>query len=274
MVLDAPDRLLAAHLDFLAAGAEVISAATYQLSLPGLRARGFDQRGARETFERAVAVAKRAVVQHGGDATVAASIGSYGAHRCDGSEYRGDFGVAAPELERFHAVTLGWAGTADLVLFETVPSADEVRSITALLAGHRGRAALSVVVRDAQHLADGTPLADLLTTIDAAQLLFFGVNCVAPELALGAGRYLRRAGLETPLALYPNRGHRYEAGKGWARPAVAPVDFPDFVEQAAELGAAYVGGCCQIGPDDIAAARARLEARAVRLDARDPPNNA
>lgn len=267
MIVEDPEELAAAHRDFVRAGAEVISAATYQLTLPGLKGRGFDPASARRVFERGLQIADEVAGEEDGrEVTVAASIGSYGAHCCDGSEYRGGFGVGVDGLRRFHDVTLDWARDAALVLFETVPSADEVRAIAALARAHDRPVALSLVVGDAQRLADNTPLTELLPTLDRADFAFVGINCVSPRLALAAGQLLAEHGLASPLALYPNKGHRYEAGKGWARPAVAPMPFPEFAEAAADLGSAYVGGCCQTGPSEIAAARARLEAWAAALD--------
>jgi len=83
------------------------------------------------------------------------------------------------------------------------------------------------------------------------------VNCIPPDHATGMLSWLRDF-TDLPLGVYPNLG--YLATGGWRHDA-AP-DASDYAELALawrEEGAQIIGGCCGVGPDRIAAARAALE---------------
>ncbi|MGA8210568.1 MAG: homocysteine S-methyltransferase family protein, partial [Nocardioidaceae bacterium] len=89
-------------------------------------------------------------------------------------------------------------------------------------------------------------------------LVAAGVNCCAPDDVLPALDAARQAtGL--PGIAYPNAGQGWDSGSHtWNGPACYDVDLaPRWVA----AGAAYVGGCCQVGPDDINALAARLAGR-------------
>jgi len=94
---------------------------------------------------------------------VAASIGPYGAHLHDGSEYRGDYGVGRTELlafQRERMAVLAEAG-ADLLACETIPSRLEAEVLLELLEEFPDvRAWLSFSCRDGTHISDGASFAD------------------------------------------------------------------------------------------------------------------
>ena len=97
------------------------------------------------------------------------------------------------------------------------------------------------------------------------------VGCVPPDHVHGMVPYLRDF-TDLPLGVHPNRGYRTR--DGWN----ADGEFADLALRWREEGAELIGGCCGVGPDEIAAARARLEGtargrgvqRAVAHDAREP----
>jgi homocysteine S-methyltransferase len=131
-LIDAPAIVAAVHRDYLEAGADVISTATYQATTAGLLLSGV----ALARRERDAFWGRRTP---GGDRTrplVAASIGSYGAFLADGSEYRGDYGLDVAALAAWHRPRLRILeeGGADLLAFETIPSLVEVDAIVHLLA--------------------------------------------------------------------------------------------------------------------------------------------
>ena len=66
---------------------------------------------------------------------MAASVGPYGAVLADGSEYRGRYGLSAPQLRDFHAPRLELLASTgpDLFAVETIPDVDEARVLVALL---------------------------------------------------------------------------------------------------------------------------------------------
>src|SRR5690349_1214874 len=86
ILLDAPERVITVHRRHADAGADILTTASYQATLQGLRARGLDEARARALLRESVDLARRA---GGAETLIAASVGSYGAYLADGSEYRG-----------------------------------------------------------------------------------------------------------------------------------------------------------------------------------------
>ena len=104
LLLQAPDAIVAAHKDFIRAGADVITTASYQATEAGFAKRGIDRAGFRDLLHRSVALAREAIAtsEVRKPVFVAASVGPYGAMLADGSEYRGNYGLTVEELVRFH----------------------------------------------------------------------------------------------------------------------------------------------------------------------------
>jgi S-methylmethionine-dependent homocysteine/selenocysteine methylase/SAM-dependent methyltransferase len=83
------------------------------------------------------------------------------------------------------------------------------------------------------------------------------INCIPPDHATGMLSWLRDF-TDLPLGVYPNLG--YLSSAGWRHEGPAHAD--DFAALALawrEEGAQIVGGCCGVGPEHVAAARAALE---------------
>jgi homocysteine S-methyltransferase len=240
-LLEAPGLVAAVHRDYLEAGADVITTATYQASLPGLAARGLTTSEAENILLSAVTIARTERDARRRDALVAASVGSYGAFLADGSEYRGDYGLSAEALAAWHRPRLRLleSSGAELIAFETIPSLPEVEAIAALLAECDGPPAwISFQAKDQEHLADGVPIDAAAAIADRVlRIIAIGVNCVAPSLVTPL---LARIATTTakPLVAYPSRDDTWDA-------ALAP--------QWRGAGARLIGGCCRTTPADIRA---------------------
>jgi homocysteine S-methyltransferase len=185
---------------------------------------------------------------------VAASIGSYGAYLADGSEYRGNYDVGVDALMDWHRprVRIFESTGADLLAFETIPSADEAAAIVRLLAESEGPPAwISFQARDEASLADGTPVEAAVARAErCARVVAVGVNCVAPALVTPL---LVRCATATrkPLVAYPNRGGVWDAtSKGWVDGGEA-ISFDRLAREWRAAGARLIGGCCRTTPADI-----------------------
>lgn len=100
VLLDRPDLIKRVHLDYLHAGSDIIETVTYQATFQKLRKFGFTDERIHGLFELSVQLAEQAVDEYLADyekqhqkaksirPLIAISVGSYGAYRCDGSEYR------------------------------------------------------------------------------------------------------------------------------------------------------------------------------------------
>ncbi|WP_307807336.1 homocysteine S-methyltransferase [Naasia sp. SYSU D00948] len=249
LLQERPDAIVAAHREFFQAGAQVAIAASYQATFEGFAAEGLDRAEAERLLRRAVELAGEAR----GDrpAWIAASVGPYGAMLADGSEYRGNYGLTVDQLRAWHRPrleVLADAG-ADLLAVETLPSLAEVEAVTAEVDRLGVPAWISVTVslgtlRSGESLSEAYEVA-----ASAPSVVAIGVNCSHPSEVLGAIR-MARAVTPKPVVVYPNSGEEWDAkNRTW----VGSPGFPDhLVHSWREAGAALIGGCCRVKPDQIA----------------------
>lgn len=255
---DDPQAVLAAHAAFFAAGARVVTTASYQASERGFRAAGLGD--TTSLLRLSVELAARARTEAGLDegAWVAASVGPYGAVLADGSEYRGGYadelGVAG--LRAFHRPrleALAEAG-ADVLACETVPAAAEAEALLTELDRLGVPSWLSLTTLPDASGVPRTRRGELASQVFAMaasvpSVIAVGVNCTAPSTVLPGVRAAASTGL--PVVAYPNSGEVWDPGaRRWTgRGALGEADVRGWVEAGARL----VGGCCRVGPAEIAA---------------------
>lgn len=257
---DRPEELLAAHTDFLRAGAQVATTASYQVTYGGLAETGGTVGEVEALLRRSVDVARRAVdTASRADPTtlrwVAASVGPYGAGPGLGTEYDGDYGLGAAELAAWHRPRiqiLADAG-ADVLIAETVPSILEVEALAEDLADAALPALLSVTVADGR-LRDGTLLTEVTRILDGvANVGAVGVNCCRAEDALDAVRTLAED-TDRPLIAYPNSGERWNRRtRAWEPRDPGGLTPVGAVPALLDAGVRLIGGCCRVGPREIEA---------------------
>jgi homocysteine S-methyltransferase len=263
-----PEAIEQLHYDYYAAGASVAITASYQASYEGFATLGIDADETARLLRLSVELARNARTRYrrdhprdGRDLRVAASVGPYGAISHDGAEYQGDYGLAVEELVRFHArrfEVLAGAG-ADLLACETIPVLEEARAYALLLARHPGsRAWFSFTSHDGEHTSHGEPLVDCARLADGiAGVVAVGVNCVKPDVVARAIRSLK-AGTGKPVVVYPNSGERWVANDESWHGAPGQDGLAALAPEWVRAGADLVGGCCRVGPGQIAALAAAL----------------
>jgi len=252
---EAPDKIVAVHRAYIAAGADCIETASYQVSRMGYAEFGLSADRADAALLRAVQLARTAAAEFPQRRIiVAASLGPYGAALHNGAEYHGNYGVEFAELVAFHRTrieVLAGAG-ADLLAFETLPSLQEAQAIgEALVPWPELAAWFCFTCKDERHVAHGELLSECARIAAGfPQTVAIGVNCTHPSLVPALIGELRRAS-DKPVIVYPNSGEGWDAetrcwtGKG---------DPESFGKQAAEwfaAGAQIVGGCCRTRPEHI-----------------------
>ena len=253
LLAEAPQEIVAVHAAYFRAGATVATTASYQASFDGFAAHGIDRREAAGLLRRSVELAKAAREEAAGGALyVAASIGPYGAALADGSEYRGRYGLSVAALMRWHRPRfeiLADAG-ADVLACETVPDVDEAEALVNLVRSVGVPAWLSYTIDGAETRA-GQPLADAFAVAAGVpEIVAIGVNCCAPEDVLPA---IRVADIGKPVIVYPNSGERWDSRRRqWTGPSRFSAQL---ATQWIAAGARIVGGCCRVGPADIADVR-------------------
>ncbi|MFQ5446864.1 MAG: homocysteine S-methyltransferase [Saprospiraceae bacterium] len=264
MLLEDPSLIQQVHLDYLLAGADVITTASYQATYEGLQRRGFGPREAEAVFEKSVALACQArdvfwakPANRTGRCKplVAMSIGPYGAYLADGSEYSGDYGLSKTELMAFHQPRLDLLAKTggDLLAFETIPSLLEAEALVEVLQKMSGqRAWLSFSCRNEAETSFGDPVESCIRMADAAaQIVAVGFNCTAPE---HIGELIKRSAplTDKPLLAYPNSGEKWDARHHCWLPGTSQQKLAHNALEWVKEGASIVGGCCRTGPIDIA----------------------
>jgi homocysteine S-methyltransferase len=255
LLRDAPAEIAAVHRTYFAAGAQVATTASYQASIEGFTRLGLSPTEAESLICRCVLLAREVRDDLAEDGTmrwVAASVGPYGAALADGSEYRGRYGVTAARLRDFHRPRLELLASAgpDLIAVETIPDVDEAEVLVELLDQIGLPAWFSYSAVRLQTRA-GQPLEEAFRVATSSRsVVAVGVNCCAPEDVLPAVNLaVETTGL--PAVAYPNRGEAWDAARQeWS--GTAHFD-PALAATWVEAGAQYVGGCCRVGPHDIAA---------------------
>jgi len=259
MILQQPGALAGVHRAYLEAGAECVTTASYQASVPGFAARGLSAERIAAVFDASVEIARAECVAHARrrgtpPALVAASIGPYGAYLADGSEYRGNYAASDAELEDFHASRLELldAAGADLLACETIPDLREARIVARLLESAKTPAWVSFCCRDAATLHDGNALETAVAALAAHPRVFaLGVNCCDPGIVEAAIGRIRAAAPDKLIVVYPNSGQQYDARARQWRGSAELRHWSSLAQRWYEAGAAMIGGCCNLGPRHI-----------------------
>jgi len=248
LLRERPAEVVAAHRSFVEAGADVLISASYQASYAGYVAAGLTEEDCDADLDASIRLAREAADDR---ALVAASVGPYGAHLADGSEYTGYPDVSRATLRDFHSRRLERLVSAqpDLVAVETIPDIREAEVVVELLAELAPELPywVSYSATAGARLSGGAPFAEAVGVV-GGRAVAVGVNCTAPQYIdelLGTG------GANVPYVVYPNAGATYDpASKTWTEDGSAHFA-PTTVQRWNELGARLIGGCCGIGADGI-----------------------
>ena len=265
ILLENPELIRQVHDDYLRAGADILTTASYQATFEGFARRGLDHGQAAALMRLSVRLAIEARDEFWADPAhrhnrvkpvVAASIGPYGALLADGSEYSGNYGLSVAALMDWHRPRLAVlaASGADLLACETIPCLAEGAALVRLLPEFPGVPAwISYSCRDGAHLASGEPFADAVALVDGIeQIVAVGVNCTAPRYVESLLAVARRI-TDKRLLCYPNSGERWDAvHRCWVEGSGAG-DLAASAIRWHAAGAAWIGGCCRTTPADIQA---------------------
>jgi homocysteine S-methyltransferase len=189
-----PESIIQAHYAYLESGAQCITTSSYQATVPGMLAAGYDRGTAEVLLMKSVELAEVAIERAMAAGLVdykpliAASIGPFGAYLADGSEYRGNYGVSDGTLREFHQdrIRLLERSNADFFACETIPSFQEARVLSEILKQADKPAWISFSCKDEQHINDGTKIEECVSLFtDHSNVFAIGVNCTAPNYVSG-----------------------------------------------------------------------------------------
>ena len=261
VMLDAPHLVREIHDDYFAAGAEVATTNTYTLRRDRLNPYGLKDRFF-ELHELACRMACEARDAHGAG-LVAGAAGPLT------QSYIGDDGPPRAEAAAlFDETARAQAPFVDLFIAETVPSLARAEATLDGLLGHGKPVwmAVSVADTDGRTLRSGEPVEAALDLAVRRGVDAFLVNCSWPEAGTQALECV--AGASLPLGAYANgftqipdafRKTTATVDILETRTDLTPKVYSDFADQWVALGATIVGGCCEVGPEHIAALAKRLK---------------
>jgi homocysteine S-methyltransferase len=256
---DSPEKIIAVHRAYIAAGADIIETASYQVSRLGYAEAGLPPEAADAALLRSVSLTRTAAEGFPDRSVlIAASLGPYGAMLHNGAEYHGNYACTFDDLVVFHRGRIEILADArgqdspDLFAFETLPSLAEAEAIGQALAPHPELSAwFSFTCSDGQHVAHGELLRECAAVVSRfPQTVAIGVNCTQPSFIPAIIAELRSAS-DKPIMVYPNSGEGWDAA---ARSWTGKADPAAYGAMAAEwfaAGAQIVGGCCRTRPAHI-----------------------
>lgn len=263
-LLTAPDVVRQIHVDYIRAGADVITTNSYGVIRNDLAKEGIAERFD-ELNRFAGQLALEARERTGSDVLIAGALPPLrGSYRAD---LVGPYDEIEPEYAR-QADLL--APYVDLFICETMSSGTEGRA-AAHAAAHTGKPVwVSWTLHEDRsgRLRSGETIAEANAHLDGLPVAGMLANCCAPESISAAMRNLiatgRRyvGGYANTFVPVPETwtldGDDETDGLIGLRDDLPPTEYCTFAGEWLESGATVVGGCCGTGPAHIAAIRESL----------------
>lgn len=274
VLIDNPSIIKDIHLSYLEAGADCITTSSYQSSIQGFMAHGFDAETAYALIRKSSEIAVEARDEFWSGLSenertnrqkpiVIASLGPYGAFLADGSEFRGDYPLDKQTMFDFYRPRIQALieGGADMLGCETLPSSEEALLVIELLKTEfpHTLAWFSFSAKDREHISNGETIESVIQAVtphDAAVAI--GINCTAPQYI---DTLVQRIAAHTdkPIIVYPNSGETYDAEHKTWHDHSTHGEFATQAQTWFEHGARLIGGCCRTSPREIKDVATRLK---------------
>lgn len=265
-LLDAPQIVVETHRDFIAAGARVITTNTYSCVPSYLAKAGLAERFA-DLAGLAGQLARQAASDSGERVLVAGSLPPLS------ESYRPDMVIADEQAGPiYHDIAEVLAPAVDLFLCETMSSIRESMNAAQAALAAGSRRGLPVWVswtlgeEPGTGLRSGESVTEAYRALETLDVQGFFFNCTHPSAIEAAVEEISQL-TDRPTGGYPNR---FDVPSGWTldnelfvrpREGFGTDKFVHFARRLVERGASLVGGCCAVGPEDIAAMAAWLKQR-------------
>ncbi|MDC5430952.1 homocysteine S-methyltransferase family protein [Acinetobacter baumannii] len=256
-LIEAPETVKEVHLDFINAGAEVITTNNYAVVPFHIGQERFETDGVR-LIKVAIEQAKNAVKESGKNVKIAGCLPPlFGSYRADLFQPEQAKNLAKPIINTL-------APEVDFWLAETQSCLKEVETVHALLP-QDGKAywvsfTLQDEIKQEQALLRSgenmQQVADFIKQSNAKAVLF---NCCQPEVILQAIKEIKGLIPESVQIgayanAFPPQDESATANDGLdeIRKDLDARAYLGFAKQWQQAGASLVGGCCGIGPEHIA----------------------
>ncbi|MFX4735102.1 homocysteine S-methyltransferase family protein [Acinetobacter baumannii] len=256
-LIEAPETVKEVHLDFINAGAEVITTNNYAVVPFHIGQERFETDGVR-LIKVAIEQAKNAVKESGKNVKIAGCLPPlFGSYRADLFQPGQAKNLAEPIINTL-------APEVDFWLAETQSCLKEVETVHALLPQDGKDYWVSFTLQDEIKqeqalLRSGENMqqvADFIKQSNAKAVLF---NCCQPEVILQAineikGLIPESVQIGAYANAFPPQDESATANDGLdeIRKDLDAPTYLAFAKQWQQAGASLVGGCCGIGPEHIA----------------------
>jgi homocysteine S-methyltransferase len=245
-----PQLVLDLHLEYIAAGAQVIETNTFGANWSRLHSIGLEGKIV-EINRRGAALARQAA---GKQALVAGSMGPL-------TRVKGDERKLSSQEQReiFHTQATALAeGDVDLILLETFSDLEQAKNAIAAAKSTGLPVFASMAFVEGGRTASGSTVEEVARELTEAGADALGANCGAGPLELL--RIIKRLASATtlPLTAYANSGFpEFVDGRHIYR--CTPDYFSEMAAEMAFSGATLIGGCCGTTPEHIRAVALRLK---------------
>lgn len=254
---EAPNTVKEVHLDFIEAGADVITTNNYAVVPFHIGQQRFDQE-AHHLIEVSITQAKRAVEESQKDVKIAGSLPPlFGSYRADLFEQH------KAELEKIaRPIIETLAHHVDFWLAETQSCLEEVEQVHALLPQDGKDYWVSFTLQDNIQLDEpllrsGETLAQVVKTLQKIKADAVLFNCCQPEVILQAIKHIKAHLPQIEIGAYANafppQDENATANDGLdeIRKELDENAYLAFAKQWQDAGATIIGGCCGITPSHI-----------------------
>lgn len=272
VMLDQPDIVRDLHIDFIQAGARVITLNSYSATPERLA-----QNGDASMFEKIQGLAIR-VAHEARDMARVEGVKIAGCLPPLVASYRPELSPDyAVSLETYRQIVDVQAPHVDYFMAETIASVKDTRAC-ATAAKESGKPVwfgLTVADDCSGNLRSGEPLDSALTVLNDIGVSATLINCSQPESISACWETLLQH--NGPIGAYANAftsidklnpGGTVDVLQ--ARSDLNPEQYAQVAVDWVEQGAAIVGGCCEVGPEHISVLAARLRDKGYSLSGELP----
>ena len=231
-----PDLILQTHLEYIDAGADIITTNTFRTNPASLLKAGIST--AAEYVTEAVALAKQAAI--GNKVLIAGS--NPPAEDC----YQSNRIVNSNELEMNHKnhIDLLIDSGVDFVLNETQSHFDELQIICNHCDRNNIPYVVSIYVLDNLKILSGESLENVLSLLKDHEVLAIGFNCISPNLFL---KIIGSIQLPEKWGYYLNCGSGHTTDK-IIKCGIQPDEYLKSVKKSLAYKPVFIGSCCGSSP--------------------------
>ena len=234
-----PDLILQTHLEYIDAGADIITTNTFRTNPASLLKAGISN--AAEYVKEAVVLAKQAVI--GNKVLIAGSNAP--AEDC----YQKERILSKNELEENHKyhIDLLIDSGVDFVLNETQSHFDELQIICDHCDRNNIPYVVSLYLLDTFKILSGESLDNILSFLKDHEVMAIGFNCISPNLLL---KIIGSIQLPEKWGYYLNCGSGHKTDK-IINCGIQPDEYLKSVKKSLAYKPVFIGSCCGSSPAHI-----------------------